>query len=231
MLNKNSLQVLNSITKITNSAIISYPVTTITNSKRDVLCNIDFSKIDEEGWQEFGIMDLSSFLNAISILDDPTIEQDGIFIKAHDTNSNIEFVTSYPSTLEDFTANPDIIESTSKAPSILEVPIDADLFTKIKKGASVFKNLLDLFVISEGDKVYLKTGNKETYTSASNSYTHYLEPNLNTGKDFQLVFPIENFLNLPQMDFTMKVKYNETRDEYRLMFENEIFKFLFTLKS
>jgi hypothetical protein len=222
---------LNSITKITNSAIISYPVTTITNSQRDVLCNIDFSKIDEEFWQEFGIMDLSSFLNAISILDEPTIKQDGVFIKAYDTNSTIEFVTSYPSTLEDFTANPEIIESTSKAPSILEVPITADLFTKIKKGASVFKNLLDLFIISEDGKVYLKTGNKETYTSTSNSYTHYLEPDINKGKDFKLIIPIDNFLNLPQMDFTMKVKYNEARDEYRLLFENDIFKFLFTLKN
>jgi hypothetical protein len=231
MLNENSIQILNTITNITNSAIISYPVTTITNSTRDILGNIDFSTIDSDTWQEFGIMDLSSFLNSIGILDTPTIEQNDIFIKAYDPNSTIEFVTSYPSTLEDFTANPEIIESTSRTDSVLEVGIDSTLFTKIKKGSSVFKNLRDLFIIKKGDEIYLKTGNKETFSSASNSYTHYLEPTLNKGKDFEIIIPIENFLNLPLMDFTMKVKYNEDKDAYRLLFENEIFKFLFTLKT
>jgi hypothetical protein len=230
MLNKNVRDVLNSIKTITNSAIITYPVSTITNAKRDILANIDFSKIDDEPWEEFGIFDLNSFLSAISILDDPTIEQDGVFIKAQDPNSKVEFVTSYPSTLEDFTANPKIIESTAKADSILEVPIDTDLFTKIKKGSSVFKNLLDLYIVKEDDKVYVKTGNKETYSSTSNSYTHYLEPTLSTDKNFEIIIPIENFLALPLMDFTMKVKYNKEKDAYRLIFENEIFTFLLTLK-
>jgi hypothetical protein len=231
MLNTNTLDVLKTITPITNSAIISYPVTTITNSSRDILANIDFSKIDDESWEEFGIMDLSSFLNSISILDDnPTIEQDNVFIKAYDENSTIQFVTSYPSTLEDFTTNPEIIESTSRAESILEVQIDTNLFSKIKKGSSTFKNLRDLFIIKEGDKVYLKTGNKETFTSTSNSYTHYLNPCLDKGKDFELIVPVDNFLNLPLMDFTMKIKHNPKTEEFRLLFENEIFKFLFTLK-
>jgi hypothetical protein len=231
MLNKNSIEVLKSINSITNSAIISYPVTTITNAKRDIYGNIDFSKIDENSWKEFGIMDLPSFLNSIGILDNPTIEQKDIFIKAYDENSTIEFVSSYPSTLEDFTADPNIIDSTSNAPSVVEVSIESNLFTKIKKGSSVFKNLRDLFIVKENDKIYFKTGNKETFTSATNSYTHYLEPSLCKGKDFELIIPIENFLNLPLMDFTMKIKYNEEKDAYRLLFENDIFKFLFTLKS
>jgi hypothetical protein len=58
-----------------------------------------------------------------------------------------------------------------------------------------------------------------------------LETDINKGKVFELVVPIENFLDLPQTDFTMKVKYNEAKDDYRLLFENEIFKFLITLKK
>jgi len=230
MLNKNTLDVLNAITNVTNSAIISYPVTTITNSRRDTLCNIDFSKIDDESWKEFGIMDLNSFLNAINILDEPSITQDDIYIKASDENSKIEFVTSYPSTLDDFTIDPDIITSTANATSVVEVPINIEVIQKIKKGAQVFKNLNDLFIIKEGSKIFLKTGNKESYTRTQNSYSITLDCTLNTGKDFELVIPIENFLNLPNMDFTMKVKHKETTDEYRLIIENDIFQFLFTLK-
>jgi hypothetical protein len=231
MLNKNSIEVLKSINSITNSAIISYPVTTITNAKRDIYGNIDFSKIDDEGWKDFGIMDLNSFLNAIDILEDPVIKQDNIYIRANDPNSKIEFVTSYPSTLEDFSADPDIVSTTAAAPSVLEVPIDTDLIAKIKKGSSVFKNLKDLFIVKKGDEVYLKSGNKETFNRTQNSYTIHLDPILNINNDFEIVIPIENFLSLPSMDFTMKVKYNEKKDEYRLILENEIFQFLFTLKN
>jgi hypothetical protein len=231
MLNENSIEVLNSISSITNSAIISYPVTTITNDKRNIYGNIDFSKIDEDAWKDFGIMDLSSFLNAISILETPTIEQDDIYIRANDPNSKIEFVTSYPSTLEDFSADPDIVSTAALAPSILEVDIDTNLITKIKKGSSVFKNLRDLFIVKEGDKVYLKSGNKETFNRTQNSYTVFLDPTLDKGNDFEIAIPIENFLSLPSMDFSMKIKYNEAKDEHRLILENEIFQFLFTLKN
>ena len=231
MLNENSLQVLNNITNITNSAIISYPCTTITNPSRDVLCNIYFDKIDDGSWKEFGIMDLSSFLNALSILENPTIEQDDIYIKAYDPDSTIEFVTSYPSTLEDFTIDPEVITSTCNADSVLEVEIDTNLITKIKKGSGVFKNLRDLFIIKEGDKIYLKTGNKESFNRTQNSYTVYLDPIIDTGKDFELVIPIENFLTLPLMDFTLKIKYYPAKDAYRVILENDIFQFLFTLKN
>ena len=231
MLNTESIEVLKSVNKITNSAIISYPVTTITNDRRDIFGNVDFSKLTDKSWKEFGIMDLSSFLGSLSVLEEPTITQEDIYIKAKDNISSIEFVTSFPSTLGDFTADPEIIVSTSAANSTVEIPIDVDTITKIRKGAQVFKNLKDLFIIKEGDKIYLKTGNKETFSSANNSFTINLQPSLNTGKDFEIVIAIENFLNLPLMDFTMKIKYNPTRDENRLIVENEIFSFLLISKT
>jgi hypothetical protein len=117
------------------------------------------------------------------------------------------------------------------APSVVEIPINTEIFTKIKKGSSVFKNLKDLFIIKEGDSIYLKTGNKESYSHSQNSYKHNLTPSTISGKDFELVIPIENFLSLPLMDFDMKVKYNEKKDEYRLVFQNDIFKFILALKQ
>ena len=229
MLNKNTRDILQAVNNMTNSMIISYPVTTFTNDKKTILGNINFEDIDE-GWNEFGIMDLNSFLNSLNILEDPTITQKDVFIKADDSNSSIEFVTSYPSILEDFTTNPDIISRTVAADSILEVEIDSDLFSKIKKGSSVFKSLLDLFIIKEGDKIYLKTGNKESYTRTQNSYTFYLDPSIDKGEDFEIVIPIENFLSLPAMKFIMMVKMNQQTGEKRLVFVNDIFEILLTAK-
>lgn len=229
MLNESSIQVLNSITNITNSAIISYPVTTISNISSDVLMNIDFSKLEEE-FEEYGIYDLSSFLGALSVLEEPTITKDGIIITAKDENSSIQFVSSHPSSLGDYTTNPENITSTCAGHSVVEATIDIALMSKIRKGANVFKTLKDLFITKEGDIVTLKTGNKESFSSSSNSYSLKLETTLNTGPDFEIAVPIANFLALPSADFTLKIKHNEVHNQRRLVLENPVFQAVLTLK-
>ena len=227
MLNENSIQILQSIVNITNSAILSYPVTTIQNQNRNVIANIDFSKIDDE-FEEYGIFDLSSFLGALSVLEAPVITLQNKVIEAKDSDSQIKFVTSSPSSLEDFTTNPAKITTTCSAKSVVEVQIDTDLINRIRKGASVFKTLKDLFIIKEGDKIILKTGNKESFARQDNSYTINLEPSLCHGDDFNIAIPIDNFLALPAMDFTLAIKQGPSGD-YRVVMENQIFQFVLSV--
>lgn len=229
MLNKNTIQILNSITNITNSAIISYPITTISNVGSDVLVNIDFSQIEDE-FEEYGIYDLNSFLGALSILNEPKIDLTDGVITAKDADSSIQFIVSDPAALGDVTTNPENITSTCAAASTVEVEMNTELMGKIRKGAGVFKTLKDIFITKEGDRVSIKTGNKETFNSRSNSYSVDLDPTLNTGNDFEIAVPIDNFLSLPSMDFTLKVKYNEKANQHRLVMENKIFQAVLTVK-
>jgi len=227
MLNENSIQILQSIVNITNSAILSYPVTTIQNQNRNVIANIDFSKIDDE-FEEYGIFDLSSFLGALSVLEAPVITLQNKVIEAKDSDSQIKFVTSSPSSLEDFTTNPAKITTTCSAKSVVEVQIDTDLINRIRKGASVFKTLKDLFIIKEGDKIILKTGNKESFARQDNSYTINLEPSLCHGDDFNIAIPIDNFLSLPAMDFNLAIKQGPD-GSFRVVMENQIFQFVLSV--
>jgi len=230
MLNNNSIQILQSITSITNSALISYPVTTITNANKDVLGNIDFSAIDPDGWDEFGIFDLNSFLGALSVLDEPNITMENRVILAEDSDSSISFLTATPSAVSDYITDPDNITTTVAAPSVVEVPIDTVLITKIRKGVNVFKTLKDLFIVKNDEGVFLRTGNKESFTRNDNSYKVKLAPSVNTGNNFEVAIPVENFLSLPSMDFTLKVKYNAQYDAYRITAENAIFQFVLSIK-
>jgi len=224
MLNENSIQVIQSITNITNSAILDYPVTTIQNQNKNVIANIDFSKLEPTPWESFGIFDLSSFLGALTILEDPTIVLDNKIIVAQDNDSTIKFVTSSPTSLGDFTTDPEKVISTCAAESVVEVDIDVELFNRIRKGASVFKTLKDLFILKEGDKVSLKTGNKESFARQDNSYKINLSPTLDSGEDFDIAIPIDNFLSLPSMDFKLKIKGKNGK--YRVVMENQIFQFV-----
>lgn len=229
MLNKESLSILNNITNITNSVMIKYPITTIANGSSDLFMNIDFSKVSEK-FEDYGIYELSSFLNALGALESPTVIMKDKVIVASDNNSNIQFLTSSAESLQKYTTNPENITSTCSALSVVEVPVNVDLMNKIRKGANVFKTLKDLFIVKEGDKLYLKTGNKETFNSRNNSYSINLEPSLNTGDDFEIVIPIESFLSLPSIDFTLKVKYNPKTNMRRITMENEIFQVVLTVK-
>jgi len=229
MLNNDSIQLLQSVTAITNSVLISYPVTTITNEAKDVLGNIDFSKVDSEGWEEFGIYDLNSFLGAIAILENPVIKREGPSVIANDVDSSISFVVSDVSTMEAFTTDPENITSTCATESVVEISIDTDLINKIRKGVKVFKNLEDLFIVKEGDSIFLRTGNKESFTRTSNRYEIKLDPTVSSGPDFEITLLVNNFLLLPAMNYDMKIKYNPEYDLYRVTMENSIYQFVLSL--
>ena len=231
MLNSNTRQVLGSIQAITNSAIINYPVTTISNPSKDVLGNIKIDQLENEAFDEFGIFDLGSFLGALSILEDPTIDLENGTIKAADANSAIDFITSSPAILGDFTTSPKNITSTVAAPSVVEVELNTEVMGKLRKGMSAFKTLKDVFIVKEGDSIYLKTGNKESFSRGNNSYKMSLVPSINEGKDFELAIPVENLLSLPNMDYDLKIKYNEARDAHRVVMSNDIFDFVLSVKA
>jgi hypothetical protein len=211
--------------------IIQYPVTSFKNQNGDIMGNIDFSKLESEAWETFGIFDLTSFLNAISILDNPEITlEDGVII-AHDDDSEIRYISSDPETLESTMGKESVVNSTVEARSIVEIDIDTKLMQKVRKGAGVFKNLKDLIIVKDNDGVRFTTGNTNSTEIMTNSYSITLHPNLEEDKQFSIAIPIENFLALPQMDYTMGIKYNEERDAYRIVFTNSIFKFVLAIKA
>jgi len=224
LLNKETLQILQSITGITNSAIITYPITTIQNYNKNVIGIIDFSVNEDGGWEEFGIFDLSNFLNALTVLNDPKIILENSTIIAKDEDSEIQFVTSYPDALQDFTTSPNKVETTLAVDSVVEVDVSVDTINRIRKGANVFKTLKDLFLVKEGSEFYIRTGNKNKFNSKENSYSIKLEPELIKGDDFEIAIPIDNFLTLPQIDFKLMIK--EKNGQYRVTLTNKIFKFV-----
>lgn len=231
MLNKNTIQVLQSVVPITNSVIISYPVTTIQNETKDVMGNINLEVLGEKQFDEFGIFDLSSFLGAVGILEEPNIELNNGIITAKDSDSSIKFVTSSPSSVSDFTTNPKYITSSCAVHSVVEVSISTEMISKIRKGVNLFKTLKDVFIVKNGDDIFLKTGNKESFARNDNSYQVRLDPLVNMGKDFELAIPVENFLSLPSIDYTLKIKYNEEVKVYRIIIENTIYQFVLSIKS
>jgi len=228
MLNKESLQIIQGMQEINNSAIISYPVSTISNKTKDILGKVYFDKLTDE-FPEFGVWDLGSLLSSINILEEPTISLDGNILTAKDSYSKINYVTSSPSILGDSVCDAKIIDSTLAIESVVDVSMSTDIVSRIKKGAKAFSNLKDAQFSKVGDTFMVKTLNKESFNASSNSFELKLDSTKCVGNDFDIVIPISNFLSLPDIDFEFKV--HEKNGQYRITMTNSIFAFVLSLKK
>lgn len=229
MLNADTRTLLKSLISINNQMIISN-IMTGTDEFKSVIFKANIGKIDSIP-EEFGIFDTTNFLQAMELLDEPRISYDSETksIIAKDAESTLSFLTSDPSSL-DVVIEPERIETTVAAPSVLTMNFDTDSLQKIKKASSVFKNFDTLWILNENGKTEMKLGTQNSFAKSSNSFKINVEPEVNE-KEFNIALPIESILKVPQMSYKLHVKYNEARDAYRIVLQNELLEFVLSLKE
>lgn len=228
MLTNETREVLKSLIPINNTMIVSSEMTG-TDEFKSILFKADLGQLEEI--EEFGIYDVTSFLSALDLLEEPEIVLDGNLITAKDSNSSLQFVTSDVSSLEDVHIKPSNINTTLDIESILEFTFNSDALNKIKKSANVFKTFDTVYVVKEGSTVQMKLGAMESYNKSNNSFTLNVDATLETSKDFHIAVPLETLMKVPAMDYNFMVKYNEERDTYRVVLENQLLTFLMSLKK
>ena len=86
ILNNKTLKVLQSLSLVNNSVIMSYPIVCVKDGK-SVQAFFDVSKLGEEEFQEFGIYGISDFLSAVSLVTDPSIQLDGTVLRISNKNT------------------------------------------------------------------------------------------------------------------------------------------------
>jgi len=227
MLTNNSIQIIQGLSEVSSKMVIEYPMSTIKNVTGDVYGIVHFDKINEK-FPTFAIWDTSSFLSALSILENPKISLKDNILTAQDDYSTINYVTSSPSICGDATCDPRIVTSTINMKSVVDLNMPIDVIARIKKGVNVFKTLKDLCFEKVGDTFTVSTTNKETFNASNNSFSLKLDADNITGEDFKIYIPADNFLKLPSMDYVFRV--HEKDGAHRISMTNDIFEFVLSLK-
>lgn len=229
MLNADTRTLLKNLININNQMIIS-DVMTGADEFKSIIFKANIGKIDIIP-EEFGIFDTANFLQAMELLDEPSItyDKESKSIVAKDGESTLSFLTSDPSSL-DVVVEAERIDTTVAAPSVLVMDFDTDSLQKIKKASGVFKNFDTLWIVNEGGKTEMKLGTQNSFAKSSNSFKINIEPEVNE-KEFSIALPIESILKVPQMSYKLHVKYNEARDAYRIVLQNELLEFVLSLKE
>ena len=232
MLNEETRAVLKNLIPINNSMIIA-PTMTGCDEFKNILFKVNLDKIDPD-IVEFGIFDVSVFLQAMDLLEKPRIDfiEDQKRIVASDENTEIEYITSDVSSLDYVQVPVKNIDTTAAADSVVEFNLDTSVLQKIKKVQAVFKNFDTLQIDSKKGNVKISIGNENTFSKNNNSWKLDIKPDLTGGEnsEFQLSVPLDSIMKLPLMSYDVRVKYNPKRDAYRIIIDNSLMTFLLSVK-
>lgn len=223
MISNEFVKTLSKLTPITDKAVLKYPITTINSDAKDVIVNIDASKLGCSQFDDTGVYELSKFVNMFNLLENPEIkrEEDCLVFKVP---GNIAvFTLSDINMMSDYNLSDAYISNLVNFPNISEFKVSADTIKKFKAASSIFSELNVVTVSGKGSNNYLKLDAHNRFNHSNNTYeVEYLNTNIGN-KDYLLKLNVENFNRLPVVDYTIKVKYNEKNDSYRVLFENELY--------
>ena len=221
MFNQNSLDVLQAVNQITNSAILEYPVSVFVAETGDIQVYWDISKVDPEEFPTIGLMDsLSDFLQLFKLFpEDRSVDvQDNVInVKSGRTASTL--ITSNLVLMDAFKRDATQFERTEEAPSIAVFNLEVEDMKQIKSASSVFRDLTEVIITSKDGDIEVSLGATNRFGARSNTYS--VVKDAETTKEFEIKIPVENFKVLPNSEYEVQIKYNEKRDSYRILMINK----------
>lgn len=220
MFNRESVDFLKVMNKITNSMVLNYPITTGRTESADIAYKFDLSKYDTDGFENpIGIYDLSTFLNIFGLCDENrNVNIDNNSITVSDSTTSVKFLTSATSVLSAYEFKQEQFDKTNEFPSVLEMSLTAEDIRKLKSASATFKEL-DTAVISCDDSVELSLTQIGKFKKSSNSFR--IKKTEESTKKFNIGISLETLSKIPQVDYTLIVKYNESRDAYRIILKTD----------
>lgn len=234
MFNKNLIDVLSQVNGITNSVILKYPQTVAVSEAGDILLLIDVSKLDSDSFPDLGLKDsLSDFLSLFKLFpEDSKIEIVNNTVNITAEASSSSYITDNIALMDAYNRDPEQFDKTEAAPSVAKFELTGDDIKKIKQATGVFKDLSEVIIKSQDGDITVSLGATNKFNAKSHSYS--VTKNAETSKEFDIKLPVENFKVLPVSTYEVQVKYNPTKDAYRILLINnslEGFKIMLSVKA
>ncbi len=219
ILKQDTRDILRSLTPISDKFIIQTPKTVITDEFKQLICAIDLEKLGEDIKEPIGISEMSQFLNAVELVQDPEITVDSGVINIKNDKSTVKYLSSDLKSMQKTEYK--IIESTKKVNDILNFELTKDLLDTIRKTVGVFKTFDTLYINKKEDSLEISLGIDSSFNANSNDFSVRIDEYQGEG-EFQIKIPVQGFLKIPNVDYTLEVKYNKEKDAYRVFLHNSV---------
>lgn len=234
MFNKEVIGVLTQINNVTNSVILKYPQTVAISESQDMMILFDVSSLDSDEFPDIGLKDsLGDLLNLFKLFpEERDISIDANVINVSSGTLSSSYIMDNIALMDAYNKDPIQFEKTESAPSVATFDLSTEDIKSIKSASGVFKDLSEvIFKSTDGDMI-ISLGATNKFNAKSNTFS--VLKSADTSKEFEIKIPVENFKMLPVSEYTISVKYNSSRDSYRLMLDNKSldgFKILMTVKA
>lgn len=230
MFNTETVNFLKLMNKITNSMILTYPITTGKTESSDIAYMFDLSKFDTDGFDTpIGFFNLSSFLSAFSLFDDSReVKLENNIIKISDKNTSVGYLTSACDILQQYSFKKEQFDKNSEHPVVLNMKFTTDDIEKIRCAHTVFKEL-DHLIISCDENTVLSLGTVNNFKQSSNYFN--IKKNEISDKNFTIGIALDIIAKIPPIDYDLKVIYNEGRNAYRIILSVDTFSLVMSGKN
>lgn len=233
MFNKDVIGVLSQINGVTNSIILKYPVTVAVSETQDTFIHFDVSKVDSTEFPEIALKDnLNEFLSVFKLFgDERNVTIEGKNIEISDGSSTASYIMDVAGLMDSYNKTPEQFEKTESVPSVATFDLLAKDIKSVKSASGVFKDLSEIIFTSQDGDIKVSLGATNKFNAKSNTFS--IKKSAKTSKEFEIKIPVENFKSIPETDYIIDVKYNATRNSYRLLLTSKTldgFKLLMSVK-
>lgn len=230
-MNKQLVQTLSQINNITNTLILKYPITVATSEAKDIYVHLDVSEIDSNEFPDIGLNDnLNNYLNLFKLFDDDrTVNYNGDTVEIISNKIKSSYISDNVALMQAYDISPEQFDKTEQVPTVCSIDLTVDDIKKLKSATLVFKDLSEIIFRSRDNEVTMSLGATNKFNARDNSYS--ITKDTQASKEFEVKIPVDNFKKIPESDYTLEIKYNESRDAYRLLLKNKTLKGLKIIMS
>ena len=220
-MNKQLVDTLSQLNTITNTLILKHPITVAASEAKDIYVYLDVSEIDANAFPTIGLNNnLSNYLNLFKLFDENrTVNYNGDTIEITSDKITSSYISDNITLMESYNISPDQFDKTEQVPTVCTIDLTVDDIKKLKSATGVFKDLSEIIFKCKDSEVSLSLGATSKFNARDNSYK--IKKNVSSTKDFEIKIPVDNFKKLPESEYTFEVKYNESRDAYRILMKNK----------
>lgn len=220
-MNKQLISTLTQLNSITNTLILKHPITVASSEAKDIYVYLDVSGIDTNSFPNIGLNNnLNSYLNLFKLFNEErTVSYEGDTIKISSGDISSSYISDNVALMEAYDISPDQFQKTEEVPTVCSIDLGVDDIKNLKSATSVFKDLSEIIIKCQDSEVSISLGATNKFNARDNSYK--IKKNVSSTKEFEIKIPVENFKKIPESEYSFEVKYNESRDAYRILMKNK----------
>lgn len=221
MLNKEVQNVLSQVNAVTNSLILRFPETVAVSESQDMMIRFNLENLDPDPFEPIPLKDsLADLLNLLKLFpEDRSVEILDNTINVSNGDIASSFIMDNIALMEAYDKKVDQFDKTEAVPGVATFNLTTSDIKNLKSATGVFKDLSEIIITSEDDDVTVRLGATNKFNARSNTFSVSKEGV--ASKNFQVKIPVDNFKMLPVSDYTVEVKYNSSRDSYRILMKNK----------